>query len=91
MSRDRREKASDVFRNTDFLFSEKASFSVAFPEIKMIAVEVDESSAGVGGTTRRFEFRPFLGCLDGYPFPLRRRVCNLGLTNGRGHPFRGSP
>ena len=54
MARDRREKASEVFGKANFLFSEKVSFAEAFPEVEQVAVEVNESDAGVGGVTRRF-------------------------------------
>lgn len=42
-SRDNRKKASDVFRETEFVFSKKVSFEEAYPEIKEISIEVIES------------------------------------------------
>ena len=54
MARDRRDKASDVFRNSNFVFAEKVGFDKAFPEIESITVEVNESKAGMGGTTRTY-------------------------------------
>lgn len=47
-SRDQRMKASDVFREANFLFSTKTSFDEAFPEIEDIVVEVVEVGEGVG-------------------------------------------
>lgn len=40
MSRGDREKASDVFKNTDYLFSKKGTFTDAFPMIEDIKVIV---------------------------------------------------
>lgn len=40
MTKRDREKASDVFRNTEFLFSKKVSFAEAFPAIEDIVVVV---------------------------------------------------
>ena len=40
MSTRDREKASDVFQNTDFLFSKKVTFAEAFPTIEDIKVVV---------------------------------------------------
>lgn len=45
--RAQRMKASDVFRETNFLFSRKASFDEAFPEIEDIVIEVAEDGHGV--------------------------------------------
>ena len=44
--RDVRMKASDVFRETEFLFAKKVSFDEAFPEIENITVEVEERQSG---------------------------------------------
>lgn len=38
-----REKASDIFRETDYVFSKKWSFEEAFPDIEDVQVEVTES------------------------------------------------
>lgn len=43
----KRQKASDVFRETNFIFSEKGSFDEAFPEIEDLTVEVEKSGEGV--------------------------------------------
>jgi len=40
-------KASDVFQKTEYVFSQKASFEEAFPEIEDVSVEVEESGQGV--------------------------------------------
>lgn len=42
MSKNDRLKASDVFRQTNYLFSKKVSFGEAFPEIEDLTVEVEE-------------------------------------------------
>jgi hypothetical protein len=41
--RDDRQKASEVFRNTDFLFATKTTFAKAFPTIKSVRVEVSQT------------------------------------------------
>ena len=45
--RNQRMKASDVFRETEFLFSSKASFDKAFPEIEDVVIEVTEDGRGI--------------------------------------------
>jgi hypothetical protein len=45
--RDQRMKASDTFREANFLFSKKVSFDEAFPEIEDIVIEVVEDGHGV--------------------------------------------
>jgi len=47
MSRDTRKKASDVFRDTNYMFSKKVSFNEAFPEIEELKAVVVESGEGV--------------------------------------------
>jgi len=54
VSRDRREKASDVFRRSNLLFAQKVPFAEAFPEIEALKVEVNVSEAGSGGSNRRY-------------------------------------
>jgi len=45
--RRRRQKASDVFRETEFVYSSKTdSFDKAFPEIEDVKIEVTESGEG---------------------------------------------
>ena len=44
MSREDRMKASDVFKKTNFVFSEKTTFEKAFPEIETVNVEYTETS-----------------------------------------------
>lgn len=43
MSSRNRKKASDVFREADFVFSKKVSFEEAFPTIEDITIEVIEN------------------------------------------------
>jgi hypothetical protein len=45
-SRDHRPKASEVFRNTNYVFATKLPFNEAFPEIEEIRVEVQETGYG---------------------------------------------
>ncbi len=45
--RDQRMKASDVLRETNFLFSKTVSFDEAFPEIEDVIIEVTEDGDGV--------------------------------------------
>ena len=46
--REKRQKASDVFRESNFLFAQKGTFAEAFPTIEKLRVEVTESGRGVG-------------------------------------------
>jgi hypothetical protein len=45
MARDDRQKASDVFANTNFVFASKKGFSEAFPTIEEARIEVEEMSS----------------------------------------------
>lgn len=47
MSRDKRMKASDVFRESEFLFAQKTTFDEAFPQIAEVSVEVTQTGRGV--------------------------------------------
>jgi hypothetical protein len=51
--RNRRQKASDVFQQTNYLFPKTDKFDVAFPTIDEIAVEATESGDGIDEFTRR--------------------------------------
>ncbi|AKI97035.1 hypothetical protein [Kosmotoga pacifica] len=55
--RDRRQKASDVFRESKFLYSKKVSFEEAFPEIEDLTVEVEETGHGVSELNRKRTYR----------------------------------
>ena len=55
--RDRRQKASDVFRESEFVFAQKVSFEEAFPEIEDLTVEVEESGHGVSEWNRKRTYR----------------------------------
>jgi hypothetical protein len=46
-ARDHRPKASEIFRATQYVFSRKAPFVEAFPEIDRLLVEVEEDGYGV--------------------------------------------
>jgi hypothetical protein len=41
-----RKKAQDVFNETNFVFATKTTFEKAFPEIKNINVEIEETGTG---------------------------------------------
>jgi hypothetical protein len=43
----KRDKASDVFNNTKFVFGPKGNIAQAFPSIERITVDVDEEGEGV--------------------------------------------
>lgn len=47
MGRQDRKKASDIFRETNFVFSKKGPFKEAFPEIESATVEFSEKGQGV--------------------------------------------
>lgn len=49
MSRKKRQKASDVFRETNYLLGKTASFNEAFPTIEDLQVVVKESGKGARG------------------------------------------
>lgn len=50
--RDERQKASEVFREANFVFAKKAPFSEAFPEIADVRIEV-EIGHGYSGSDKR--------------------------------------
>ena len=52
-ARDRRMKASDVFRESHFLLGEKVPFAKAFPTIERVRVEYREFGEGVRGDYAR--------------------------------------
>ncbi len=45
--RNQRQKASDVFREAQFLFARKGTFAEAYPTISKLKVEVEEQGRGV--------------------------------------------
>lgn len=50
--RNKIQKASDVFNNTDFVFAKKSPFEDVFPEIEDLKVEISESGEGISGWNR---------------------------------------
>ena len=46
-----------MFRESEFVFSKKASFEEAFPEIEDLTVEVEETGHGVGEWNRKRIYR----------------------------------
>jgi len=57
MRRKRTLKASDVFREREFVFGDKVSFEKAFPMIEDVQVEVEEDGYGPG--SRQGIFGPY--------------------------------
>jgi len=53
LEKDKRQKASDVFRESDFVFGRKVSFNEAFPEIEDLTVEVEEWGQGIDDWNRQ--------------------------------------
>lgn len=54
MSRGDRKKASDVFRETTYVFAEKVPFETAFPEIASVDVEFTETGHGIWDAGKRY-------------------------------------
>ena len=52
MPGDKRQKASDVFRETDFFIAKKSGFDEAFPEIASLSGKVEEDGDGVSSLLR---------------------------------------
>ncbi|MDE2823841.1 MAG: hypothetical protein OXK79_10090 [Chloroflexota bacterium] len=52
MPRNKRQKASDVFRETNFVFATKSGFDQAFPEITTVSGTVEEDGDGVSDWRR---------------------------------------
>lgn len=48
MSRDRRDKASDLHRTSSNPFAQQVNFARAFPDLESLKVEVTESGASSG-------------------------------------------
>ena len=59
-TRDERQKASDVFRDANFVFAKKVSFAEAFPEIADVRVEVEFGHA-MDGNPKRVYTKSYLG------------------------------
>lgn len=80
MSSRNHQKASDVFRETDFLFGKTSSFERAFPNILELSVEVEEqNSNGSPIRTRRIDHRDMSEYVD-----CSNRFCyNGGVSVGR--------
>lgn len=56
MSRERRQKASDVFKDANFVFADKVPFEEAFPQLKSVSVRVEEFGHSVGKwNTRHYD------------------------------------
>ncbi len=59
--RNQRQKASDVFRDANFVFANKVPFEEAFSEIEDVSVEVEESGEGVSWQGKRTYGKASLG------------------------------
>jgi hypothetical protein len=57
MARQERMKASDVFHETNLVFSEKVGFDKAFPEIEDLTVKVKEIGHGVSDWNEESNYR----------------------------------
>ena len=55
--RNERQKASDVFLESNLVFGRKVSFDEAFPEIEDLTVEVEESESGISDLGKKYTFR----------------------------------
>ncbi|MDK2907184.1 MAG: hypothetical protein PWP02_960 [Thermosipho sp. (in: thermotogales)] len=51
--RKKRLKASDVFRESDYVFSKKVNFEEAFPEIENLKIIVEESGKGIKSCNKK--------------------------------------
>ncbi len=49
---EQRKKAQDIFNETNFVFAKKTTFEKAFPQIKNIDVEVEETGNGTYNSSR---------------------------------------
>ncbi len=58
---DKRQKASDVFNQTNFVFADKVSFDEAFPEIEDVVVEVKEPGNILRRESKGIHRKPYLG------------------------------
>jgi hypothetical protein len=54
--RDKRQKASDVFAETNFFLGEKVGFEAAFPQIEDLIVEVEEKGDGVPWDGKQYRY-----------------------------------
>ena len=92
MSRDKRMKASDVFRRSSPVYGEKVSFEEALPEIESLTVEVEEIGRGVGSiSTKRVYTKPvgeYIDCSnslcynDGFSIgKILRKMVRVGETD----------
>ena len=52
MSNNKRQKASDIFRETNYLFAKKSGFDQAFPQIASLSGTVEEDGDGVSNWRR---------------------------------------
>jgi hypothetical protein len=57
MGREDRKKASDVFKEANFVFSKKVSFAEAFPQIEDLVIEVEESGRDVWHGSSKSTYR----------------------------------
>jgi hypothetical protein len=74
-----RQKASDVFRESNFLFAKKSPFAEAFPEIADIRIEVEIGHASGGNPTRVYT----LNNLPGEYVDCNKSACyNGGFSIG---------
>lgn len=58
--RDKRQKASDVFNESNYLLAEKVSFDQAFPDIEHVVVEYKETGHSVQTGSKRIDRKSYL-------------------------------
>ena len=106
MSRQDRDKASDIFRKADFVFSKKVSFEEAFPSIEHIDIKVEHlGHYGVHEWNKVQHFKKtgeYLDCTNSVCYgggfsigELIRKMVDVNQTHLESHAFckgyEGSP
>lgn len=80
--RDKRQKALDVFKETDFFLAKKASFDEAFSEIENLTVNIKEDGRGINQYNSESSYNK--RSLPGEYINCHNRLCyNGGFNIGR--------
>jgi hypothetical protein len=58
--RNKQPKASDIFRESNFLLGPKAPFSEVFPTVETIRIEIEQSGRGLGGALATYGSRKYI-------------------------------
>lgn len=106
MSKQTRDKASDIFKKTDFVFSRKVSFEEAFPMIEDIDIKVEHlGHYGVGEWNKIQNYKrtgEYIDCTNSLCYrggfsvgALIRKMIDANQTHLESHEFcrgyEGSP